>query len=198
MTFGSANPVVRWGVIAGFVGSIAWFGYTMWGMTHAPQPTGPPPGMTDAQTRPAPRPAGQQSGQLITLEKRLDPRLRLDLLEATEATVYKGSGRNIFSGSEPPPEPPDIPEPQGTGLAENTVEQPPQPQGPPPINLKFYGFASKPGEPKKIFLSQGENIFIAGEGDIVSRQYRIVKIGPTSVEIEDVLNNNRQSIPLTS
>jgi len=37
---------------------------------------------------------------------------------------------------------------------------------PPPINLKFFGFANKPGEAKKIFLSQGEDVFIAGEGDM--------------------------------
>ena len=70
------------------------------------------------------------------------------------------------------------------------------PQGPPPpppINLKFFGFANKPGEAKKIFLSQGEDVFIAGEGDIVDRRYRILHITPVSVEVEDVLNNNRQT-----
>ena len=40
-------------------------------------------------------------------------------------------------------------------------------------------------------------MFIAGEGDIVDRRYRILHIGPGSVEVEDVLNNNRQTIPLT-
>ena len=76
-----------------------------------------------------------------------------------------------------------------------TVRQGPPP--PPPINLKFFGFANKPGEPKRIFLSQGEDVFIAGEGDIVDRRYRILHISPVSVEVEDVLNNNRQTIPLT-
>jgi hypothetical protein len=75
---------------------------------------------------------------------------------------------------------------------------PPLPPPPPPINLKFFGFANKPGEPKKVFLSQGEDIFIAGEGDIVDRRYKVLRISPTSVEIEDVLNNNRQMIPLVS
>ena len=74
---------------------------------------------------------------------------------------------------------------------------PPPPPPPPPINLKFFGFASKPGEPKKIFLSQGDDIFIAGEGEIVDRRYKVLRITPTAVEIEDVLNSNRQMIPLT-
>jgi hypothetical protein len=63
--------------------------------------------------------------------------------------------------------------------------------------LKFFGFANKPGEPKKVFLSQGEDVFIAVEGDIVDRRYKVIHIAPTSVEVEDVLYNNRQSIPLT-
>jgi hypothetical protein len=46
-------------------------------------------------------------------------------------------------------------------------------------------------------LAQGEDIFIAAEGDIVDRRYRIVRILPMSVDVEDVLNNNRQSLPLT-
>ena len=71
-------------------------------------------------------------------------------------------------------------------------------QPPPPINLKFFGFASKPGEPKRVFLSsQDGDVFIAGEGDIVNRRYKVLRIGPASVDVEDVLNNNRQSIPLT-
>jgi hypothetical protein len=63
--------------------------------------------------------------------------------------------------------------------------------------LKFYGFANKPGQPKSVFLANGDDIFIGREGDIVNRRYKIVRIQPTQVEIEDVLNNNRQTIPLT-
>ena len=123
----------------------------------------------------------------------LDPRLQLALLQASESTAYSGSGRNIFLSQAPPP---DIP------LVKQTPVNPgpPVPAGPPPpppITLKFYGFASRAGEPKKVFLSQGEDIFIAAEGDIVNRRYRVVHIGPASVEIEDVLYNNRQNIPLS-
>jgi hypothetical protein len=48
-----------------------------------------------------------------------------------------------------------------------------------------------------VFLSEGDDIFIAGEGDIVDRRYKVLHISPMSVEVEDVLNNNRQQIPLT-
>jgi hypothetical protein len=95
----------------------------------------------------------------------------------------------------------EIPQPIAPAKTPDDLEAekgPPPPPPPPPINLKFFGFASKPGEAKKIFLSEGEDVFIAAEGEVVNRHYKVLRISPTSVEIEDVLNNNRQSIPLTA
>jgi hypothetical protein len=126
-------------------------------------------------------------------EQSLDPMLRFDWLKASEETQYAGSGRNIFRAEDiviPRPIVKLRPQPKpGPSL-------PPPPPPPPPINLKFFGFASKAGEPKKIFLSEGDDIFIAGEGEIVNRRYKVLRITPTAVEIEDVLNSNRQMIPL--
>jgi hypothetical protein len=127
-------------------------------------------------------------------EPRLDPTLDLRLLAETEQTKYTGNGRNIFVAQA------DIPTPVAPAIVETpplTPPTPPPPPPPPPIPLKFFGFANKPGEPKKVFLSQGEDVFIAVEGDIVDRRYKVIHIGPASVEVEDVLYNNRQSIPLT-
>jgi hypothetical protein len=121
----------------------------------------------------------------------IDPTLQLALLKASEDIKYTGKGRNIFQAQI------DIPKVVTPPIKQPEAQLPPQPPPPPPIPLKFFGFASKPGETKRIFLSQGEDVFIAGEGDIVNRRYKVVHIGPSSVDIEDVLNNNRQSIPLT-
>lgn len=138
------------------------------------------------------------SGKLVAvLEPRLDPTIDFDLLRQSEQIKYAGNGRNIFvAGS--------LPVPHDSGATDHKKEvaqimAPPSPPPPPPITLKFFGFASKPGEAKKIFLSQGEDVFIAGEGDIVNRRYRILHISnsPPAVDVEDVLNNNKQSLPLT-
>ena len=136
-----------------------------------------------------------RGGKERTVQERLDPTLDLRLLAQTEQTKYSGSGRNIFVAQV------DIPAPIAKVTTDDAAPMgppaPPPPPPPPPINLNFFGFANKPGEPKKVFLSQGEDVFIAVEGDIVDRRYKVVHIGPASVEIEDVLYNNRQSIPLT-
>jgi hypothetical protein len=125
----------------------------------------------------------------------LDPRLRLDLLKASEDTEYKGAGRNIFRAeAEPVAIPKPVQPPIKSVQASPPVYTPPPP---PPINLKFFGFASEPGQQKKIFLSSGEDVFVASEGEIVNRRYKVMKIGNTSVDIQDLLSNNRQTIPLT-
>jgi hypothetical protein len=125
----------------------------------------------------------------------LDPSLRYDWLKVSEDIKYTGTGRNIFRAQADIPAPiarPNTDKPKETGPPPPVLPPPP-----PPINLKFFGFASKPGELKKVFLKQDEDVFIAHEGDIVDRRYKLVRISPMAVEIEDVLNNNRQSIPLT-
>lgn len=125
------------------------------------------------------------------LKPTLDPHLRLDLLSGSEGVRYAGSGRDIFSEHTG-----DIPQPSAPGLLTEAkqAEPPPPPPPPPPINLKFWGWASQPGEAKAVFLAQGDNGFVAHEGEIIARRYKVVRIGPSSVEIEDLLSNNRQSI----
>lgn len=125
----------------------------------------------------------------------LDPTLHLDLLKASEETKYEGTGRNIFRVFvEPPPQVVKSPVLDHKVVADNT---PPPPPPPPPSNLKFYGFAtSRPDGAKRIFLIKNEDVFIAAEGDIVDRRYKVVRISPNGVEILDVLSNNRENIPL--
>lgn len=171
--------------------------------SSGPSPV-PSPAAATSDVSPAPaarvrvvsrRTSGPRSSarKLAATPHSIDPTLRFDWLNASENTKYEGNGRNIFMAQA------EIPQPVASAvLDQQKLAQMPQgPPPPPPINLKFYGFASKPGEPKAIFLSQGEDIFVAREGDIVDRRYKVVHINPLSVEIEDVLTNNTQSIPLS-
>lgn len=158
----------------------------------------PPPAQTVQSTPGKPPMRRTASGKLVpVVEPRLDPTLDLTLLAQSEDIKYGGNGRNIFAAGSLPTIPKAIKNGTMDHQEQAKVYIPPQPPPPPPINLKFFGFANKPGEAKRVFLVQGEDVFIAGEGDIVDRRYRVVHISPTAVEMEDVLNNNKQSIPLT-
>ena len=163
----------------------------MTSVAGAPPETLAPPNTTKSRNL-----GGRNTGKKPASVRSLDPTLRYDLLKASEETKYGGAGRNIFRVFVDIPKMVQPPVPDHRVVADNT---PPPPPPPPPIDLKFYGFAiSKPGEAKRIFLiSHGEDVFIAKEGDIVDRRYKVVRISPNSVEILDVLSNNRQSIPLT-
>ncbi|HXY77742.1 MAG TPA: hypothetical protein VEH47_02955, partial [Candidatus Acidoferrales bacterium] len=154
-----------------------------------PSPSAAP--ATTAPTGAAPaKPAMRRtsSGRMVpVIEPRLDPTLDLNLLSQSEEIKYAGNGRNIFvAGSVP-----KIEKPKATGVTdkhEASLHLPPPVPPPPPITLKFFGFANRPGETKKVFLSQGEDIFIAGEGDIVDRRYRVLHISATTVDVEDMVN----------
>ncbi len=156
----------------------------------------------DEASLPAPSPAGA-TGQPATgatktarkprplLAQTLDPTLRFDLLKSSEDVTYKGTGRDIFrSQAAEAPLPKPLPPDQHPGVA-------PPPPPPPPIPLKFYGFASRKDGNKRIFLAKGEDIFVAREGDIVDRRYKVLHIGTNSVEVQDVLTNYPpQTLPL--
>ena len=119
-----------------------------------------------------------------------DPRLRSDRLQLSEDSEYTGTGRNIFEIESPSvrtvthrePDPPPPP--------------PPSKPSPPLFHLNFFGFASAPGGAKRVFLSKDGDVFMGRQGDIINRRYRILRVTPTSVEMEDLLDDVRQRVLL--
>jgi hypothetical protein len=169
------------------VAAFALYNWMSSGDDAGPTPSAPA-GVSSSAKKPA-TPGTNKSGPVL-LAQSLDPTLRVDFLKSSEDVSYKGSGRDIFQNQ---PEP--VPEPVVPVVHDNT---PPPPPPPPPIPLKFYGFSGNKSGPKQVFLSKGDDIFIAKEGQVIDRRYKIIKIGTTSIEVEDVLTNNRQTLPLTT
>jgi hypothetical protein len=172
--------------------AVVMFAYEFWPSPHSATPS--------AQTSSTPaKPTMRRtaSGRMVPVtEPRLDPTLDLSRLKQSEEIKYAGNGRNIFAmGSVA-----KIEIPRAKGVTDAQADNGPRPlppiPPPPPITLKFFGFEKRPGG-NRVFLSQGEDIFIASEGDIVDRRYKVLRISPTAVDVEDVFNNNRQSLPLT-
>ena len=179
--------------------------------TSTPAPAAPPATVAAPAAATAPEPSGSSmsgSGsagrratafphQAIQLQSSsaLDPTLHPELMAQAEETTYSGNGRNIFSPDSAAPAPVNIEKPKNF-----RPEPPPPPSGPPPppvIDLKFYGYSSIQGGNRQIFLLHGDDIFLAHEGDVVNRRYRVVTIRPFSVEIEDIPYHNTQSVPLS-
>lgn len=76
------------------------------------------------------------------------------------------------------------------------VYVPTGPPPPPPIDLKFFGTASSKNGARQALLLHGEDVFVASAGDVVQRRYRIVSVAANSIVVEDLTNNNRQTLPL--
>ena len=190
------NQLIAAGVLGVFLVGILVYQFMPSSSTIASTTPAASTAFSPETARPAPRrpvPAGKKE----KAPQSLDPTLHLEQLAWSEKIKYEGSGRNIFIAQAEVAIPTPL-APGATDVAKAGIYTPPPVTPPPAIPLKFFGFASKPGEPKKIFLSKGDDVFIAGEGEIVDRRYKVVRIAPTSVDIQDVVGSGPpQSIPLT-
>jgi hypothetical protein len=141
--------------------------------------------------------SGAAAKNVGTTAAQLDPTLRMGPMLVTEALVYSGGGRNIFSASSVPVE---IPKAIAPARPKAALPPPPMvPQGPPPpppIDLKFFGTSSLENGHRQAFLLHGEDVFLATDGEIVQRRYKVLTVSANSVLVEDMTNNNRQTLPL--
>jgi len=198
------NDTVMWAVLGVFMLGICIYIYEEVFAVGSPSPA-PPAQVVTAPAAPAAKtiaaPTGKPARSLGTTAASLDPTLHMDAMLVSEAVEYSGTGRNIFSPNSAPPV--VIPQPRGPArpLQVAVVPCPPNcplPQGPappPPIDLKFFGVVDSNGV-RKAMLLQGENVSVASAGEIVLRRYRVIAVNARSIEVEDMQNNNKQTLPL--
>jgi hypothetical protein len=106
---------------------------------------------------------------------------------AERSVSGRDSGRD---GANPPP---------GLSAPVNPNPTPTRPAGPPPviINLKFFGTKiDLPQSHRQGFFADGDEVYLASEGDLVANRYRVIRIGEASAEIEEVSSKTRQQINL--
>jgi hypothetical protein len=123
-----------------------------------------------------------------------NPELQRWKLDESRRTEYKSSGRDLFSQTMPaapvirsePVRPPSGP------------QLPPEPPPPTlPANMKFFGYGTVPnGTSKRAFLSDGEEVYIVGEGDTLLGRFRILRIGKASLEFEELGSGRRNTASL--
>ncbi|MBK9170370.1 MAG: hypothetical protein IPM24_23310 [Bryobacterales bacterium] len=142
----------------------------------------------------------------------IDPTLRLDLLARVQDTPLGSGKRSIFQFGQPPPPPaaeikdaPKITPKTPAEIAAEAAKAAAQKiaaskPAPPPITFKFYGY-SEPREngsrgAKRAFFLDGEDIYVATEGDVIKKRYKVVRIGATSVVMEDIEHKHQQTLTL--
>jgi hypothetical protein len=129
-----------------------------------------------------------------------NPRIRWEELDRAQKTEYKSNGRNPFSPIAPPTQ-------QDLQAANDKIKnQPPPPPPPPPpqptramapANLKFFGYGTVPtGTPRRAFITDGEDIFIVSEGDTLLGRYRILKVGNSNLEFQEISSGLPGTMPL--
>lgn len=124
-----------------------------------------------------------------------NPSLRMDLLDKISKLKYEGMQRNIFNAAPLPAPAPKI-------VEQVKVEKPPPPPPPPqeqPLVLpfKFYGYVvdSRSGR-QRGFFTNGDDIWVAAEGDLVQRRFKLVRLSKTGAEMEEVSSGKRVTLPL--
>ncbi len=209
-------------VLGGLLLVLAWFLFSNSGSDAPPRPARTParaaakPDPADsvsAQPAPEPRPRPplrpESRGLSLSFkDKRVDPTtadptLRLDLLAKVQSVNLEGGARNLFQFGAVPmpktPEPKIIPKqsPMQAPVEAARPAAPPPPPPPPPIPLKFYGYASnsRPGL-KRAFFLQGDEIVVAGEGELIQKRYKVVRVGIDSCVVEDTQFKHEQTLPL--
>ncbi len=133
----------------------------------------------------------------------LDPTLRLDLLSRVQSVPPAPAGRNIFEAG-PAPGVANSSSGAIKGPIIPVVQRPPQTQMPaamtPEVNipLKYYGFA-KPVNKRRGnlgFFLDGDNVLMAGEGELIEKRYLVVQLTPHGARLEDTQLRQDQTLPV--
>jgi len=115
------------------------------------------------------------------------PRIHHERVQDARNTEYGSTIRDIFSRVQPPPPPPpeivQVPKPGDPGYVSPVAPPPP----PPVLPLKFFGSgAVLGGSGRRAFLTNGDSVYVAAEGDTLLGRYRIIKIGHANLEFEEI------------
>ncbi len=123
-----------------------------------------------------------------------NPALKLELLNRLKKLQYAGSHRNIFSATAPPPvspvppvafAPPPVTPSAASGAASLAIP------------ATFYGFVTdaRTGV-RRAFFMEGENVYIVAVGEVLLGRYRLVQIGNSSVELEEISTGRRATLTM--
>jgi hypothetical protein len=120
-----------------------------------------------------------------------DPDIHFATLKALESRPLPDEERNPFAfvGGPPPP----ISQAAAAPGAPTVAPAPPPPPPPPPP-LKAAGYNELPGGQKEAMVTYNDDMVVVHEGDLIGTKFKVVKITPTMVVVED--GDTHQNIEL--
>jgi hypothetical protein len=129
-----------------------------------------------------------------------NPQIRWQELERAQKTEYKSNGRNPFSNIAPP-SPAEVQRDNEAKLHPPVPVIPPPPPPPTratlPPNLKYFGYGTVPsGTPRRAFITDGEDTYIVTEGETLLGRYRVLKVGNTNLEVQEISTGLPGTMPL--
>ena len=159
----------------------------------------PAPAATSARPRTSTAPDNQHAARPVANTGTLDPTLHMQPMLVSEAVTYSGVGRNIFSAQSAPPPIAAIPKAVAPPRPAAPLPCPPNcppPPPPPPIELKYFGIETDAKGVHQACLLHNDTVYLASPGDVVMRRYKVLSIEPRSIRVQDLQNNNTQTLPL--
>jgi hypothetical protein len=124
-----------------------------------------------------------------------NPALRLDLLQELKKFQYQGPRRNIFSTAPLP-----VADPVQQQAAPTPVVAPPvQMAGPAPLVVPatFFGrVTDRLSGARRAFFSAGDDVYVLGLGDVLLNRFRLVQIGETTAEVEEISSGRRTTLTM--
>jgi hypothetical protein len=75
--------------------------------------------------------------------------------------------------------------------------EPQEPPGPPPVPLKFIGFAKQGQGRLYAVLRDERGVYYGAVGDVVEGRYRILRVAADAIEVSYVDGRGRTTIPLS-
>jgi hypothetical protein len=125
--------------------------------------------------------------------ERFDPTLRTDMLDRLADVQAAPAKRSLFDFYTPPvAQAQKLPEPVAPVVVA-VASEPPRP----PIQLHFYGHEiADGGGVRRVFCELNDQVMISSEGAVLQRRYKIRRILPASVVIEDLEFHDEQTLPI--
>jgi hypothetical protein len=152
------------------------------------------PGNSRANPAPAsasPQRAGKDTSHVTDDLGKYDPTVHFDALKALDSRSLPDEDRNPFEfvGGEPAPSAAQTP------VAPPRTLPPAAPPPPPPPPLKAVGYNELPGGKKEAMVTYNDDMVMVHEGDLIGTKYRVAKITPAMVVVEDGETHQTLELP---